>query len=257
MPWDLLKLYASKPRLLRGFVLLKTDIGLIILLASRNRCILRIARGSNAARGEVNGSQFYDRHRVAVLPLVSLMSSRDDEYFVDGMTEELISTISRISGLHVISRTSVMQYKEKSKSMEHIGKELSVGSVIEGSVRKSSNRIRIAVQLIDVQTDEHLWSENYDRELEDVFAIQSDIATRVADSLRVQLLEGEKKQIERIPTTDTEAHSLYFKGRYFWRQRIDEGLSRAIECFKLAVERNSNYALGHSGLADCYMALAT
>jgi hypothetical protein len=156
------------------------------------------------------------------------------------MTEELISTISRISGLRVISRTSVMQYKKNgSKSMEHIGKELGVGSVIEGSVRKSSNRVRISVQLVDVQTDEHLWAENYDRELLDVFAIQSDIATRVAGSLRVQLLEGDKKQIQRVPTTDAEAHNLYFKGRYFWRQRTDEGLSRAIACFKLTSESKS------------------
>lgn len=197
-----------------------------------------------------------DKKRIAVLPFANISPDQADEYFADGMTEELISTISRISGLHVISRTSVMQYKSGSKNIEEIGKELGAGSVIEGSVRKSSNSVRITVQLIDVQTDEHLWSEKYDRKLEDVFAVQSDIATRVADSLRVQLLKGEKKQIERIATTDTEAHNLYFKGRYFWRQRTDEGLSRAINCFRLAVERDPNYALGYSGLADCYVASA-
>jgi TolB-like protein len=197
-----------------------------------------------------------DKKRIAVLPFTNISPDPADEYFADGMTEELISTISRISGLRVISRTSVRQYKNGSKGMEDIGRSLGAGSVIEGSVRKSSNRVRITVQLIDVKSDAHLWSDNYDRELEDVFAIQSDIATRVADSLRVRLLEGERKQIERIPTTDAEAHNLYFKGRYFWRQRTDEGLSRAIEFFKLAVERDPDYALGYSGLADCYVASA-
>ena len=197
-----------------------------------------------------------DKHRLAVLPLVNMISDRGDEYFTDGMTEELISTVSRISGLHVISRTSVAQYKNSLKKIVEIGKDLRVGSVVEGSVRKSNDRVRVAVQLIDVKTDEHIWSEHYDRQLEDVFGIQSDIAQRVAESLRVRLLTGEKKQVERIATSDTEAHNLYFKGRYFWRQRTVDGLSKAIDFFKQAVERDPNYALGFSGLADCYTASA-
>jgi TolB-like protein/Flp pilus assembly protein TadD len=195
-----------------------------------------------------------DIHRIAVLPFPNISPNPSDDYFADGMTEELISTISRISGLHVISRTSVAQYKNTLKKIDDIGRELRVGSVIEGSVRKSSNRVRVAVQLIEVQKDEHLWSENYDRQLEDVFGIQSDIAQRVAESLRVKLLGDEKKQVERIATSDTEAHNLYFKGRYFWRQRTEAGLSKAIEYFSQAVERDPNYALGFSGLADCYTA---
>jgi len=197
-----------------------------------------------------------DIHRIAVLPFPNISPNPSDDYFADGMTEELISTISRISGLHVISRTSVAQYKNSIKKIEDIGKELHVGSIIEGSVRKSSNRIRVAVQLIEVQRDEHLWSENYDRQLEDVFGIQSEIAERVAESLRVKLLGDEKKQVERIATSDTEAHNLYFKGRYYWRQRTENGLSKAIEYFSQAVQRDPNYALGFSGLADCYTASA-
>ena len=131
-----------------------------------------------------------------------------------------------------------------------------MGSVIEGSVRKSNDRVRISVQLIDVQTDEHVWAENYDRLFEDVFAIQSDIAQRVAGSLMVQLVQGEKKQVDRVATKDSEAHNLYFKGRYFWRQRTGEGLLTAIQSFKLAIEKDPNYALAYSGLADCYTASA-
>jgi len=197
-----------------------------------------------------------DRSRLAVLPLVNMITESGSEYFADGLTEELTSTISRISSLHVISRTSAAQYRNASKRILDIGKELGVGSVIEGSVRKSSNRVRISVQLIDVQTDEHVWAENYDRQFEDVFAIQSDIAQRVAGSLMVQLAQGEKKQVERVATRDSEAHNLYFKGRYFWRQRTAEGLSTAIQFFKRAIEKDPNYALAYSGLADCYTASA-
>lgn len=196
-----------------------------------------------------------DRNRIAVLPLVSMISEGGDEYFADGLTEELTSTISRISGFHVISRTSAARYKNIAKSIADIGKELAVGTVIEGSVRKSGGRIRISVQLIDVRTDEHIWAENYDRQFEDVFAIQSDIAQRVADSLKVQLVHGEKRQVERVATRNSEAHNLYFRGRYFWRQRTKEGLSRAVEFFEHAIEKDPAYALAYSGLADCYTAL--
>jgi adenylate cyclase len=197
-----------------------------------------------------------ERNRIVVLPLVNMINESGNEYFADGLTEELTSTLSRISGLHVISRTSAAQYKNATKKILEIGNELGVGTVIEGSVRKSSNRVRISVQLIDVLTDEHLWAENYDRQFEDVFAIQSDIAQRVAGSLMVQLVPGEKKQVERVATTKSEAHNLYFKGRYLWRQRTGEDLSRAIEFFKEAIEIDPHYALAYSGLADCYTALA-
>jgi len=122
-----------------------------------------------------------DKHRIVVLPLTNISSDPRDEYFADGLTEELISSISNISELSVISRTSAMTYKGTSKKVGDIGKELDVGSVLEGSVRKSGNSMRIAVQLIDVRDDKHLWVQNYDREFDDVFAVQSDIAKRVAD----------------------------------------------------------------------------
>lgn len=195
-----------------------------------------------------------NRLRVAVLPFSSMSPDPNDEYFADGMTEELISTISRISGLRVISRTSVMQYKDAQKKISEIGNDLKVGSVIEGSVRKSGNQIRITVQLLDVKNDEHLWSEKYDRELKDIFEIQSNIAEQVAESLKVQLIKGEKKQIERVTTTNTEAYTLYLKARYAWTERTDAGLSKAIEYLKLAIEKDPNFSLAYSGFADCYIA---
>jgi TolB-like protein len=218
------------------------------------RAAIEVTKSASIGKEGSRQEMVFERNRLAVLPFTNMSPNAGDEYFSDGLTEELISTISTISGLHVISRTSAMQYKNPSKKIADIGRELGVGSLVEGSVRKSSDQIRIAVQLIDTQTDEHLWSESYNRRFEDIFAIQSDIAQRVADSLRVQLLKAEKKQIQRIATTDTEAHNAYFKGRFFWRQRTDDGLTRAREYFQFAIGRDPNYALAYSGLADCYTA---
>ncbi len=197
-----------------------------------------------------------DRLRLAVLPLSSMSPDPNDEYFTDGMTEELISTISNISGLSVISRTSAMQYKNASKRMSEIGTELNVGSVLEGSVRKSGSRVRIAVQLIDVDGDRHVWSQNYDRELQDVFAIQSDIARKVAQSLEIQLLSTENERIEKAKTQSTEAHMLYLKGRHFWNERSVKSIKKALQYFRFATEKDPSFSLAYSGIADCYTVLA-
>jgi adenylate cyclase len=143
----------------------------------------------------------HDRCRVAILPMANL-SGAGDEYFSDGLTEELISAACAVSGMRVISRTSAVKYKDTRKSIPEIGKELGVGSILEGSVRRSEHRVRISVQLIDVESDEHRWSQTYDREVEDGFAIQSDIAERVAEDLKVRLLPVEKRIIEKRPTTN-------------------------------------------------------
>ncbi len=197
-----------------------------------------------------------DRRRVVVLPLVNMISDSADEYFADGMTEELISTISNIGELSVISRTSAMKFKGGGKTVGEIGRELKAGTLLEGSVRKSENRIRITVQLIDANDDRHVWSQSYDRNLEDVFSIQSEIAQSIAGMLKVKLLAGEKAAIERKPTENLEAHSMYLKGRYYWNKRSEEGLKKAIEYFQKAIEDDRNYALAYSGVADCYLILA-
>jgi TolB-like protein/Tfp pilus assembly protein PilF len=195
----------------------------------------------------------FDPRRIAILPLVNLSADPSDRYFVDGMTEELISTVSNINELSVISRTSVMRYKDSTVPIGEIGRELSAGTVLEGSVRKAGNKVRITTQLIDSRNDKHLWAQSYDRDLTDIFAIQADIAEQVAQSLRVKLISKEKDAIEKKATVNPEAYTLYLKGRYFWNERSPEGLKKAIGYFEGAIRLDPNFALAYSGLADCYL----
>ncbi|HZW85300.1 MAG TPA: tetratricopeptide repeat protein, partial [Nitrososphaerales archaeon] len=204
----------------------------------------------------VESTQELDSRRVAVLPFTSMSPDPNDAYFADGVTEEIISTVSGISGLEVISRTSVMGYKGTTKRVREIGKELEVGSVLEGSFRKSGSRIRITTQLIDVARDRHLWAQSYDRTLDDVFAVQSDIAKQVAEALRVRILPQEEKRIAKTPTISSEAHELYLKGRYHWNERSKESILKAIDAFQSAVKVDPSFALAYSGIADCYSVLA-
>ena len=190
-------------------------------------------------------------NRIAVLPFVSMSTDPNDVFFADGMTEEIISTVSGISGLKVISRTSVMHYKTTEKTVGEIGRELKVGSVLEGSFRKAGNRIRVTTQLINVADDEHLWAQNYDRNLDDIFAVQSDVAKQVAEALRVKILAPEKERIERPPTESTAAYTLYLKGRHLWNMRGLGAVRSAAECFEQAVREDPNFALGYVGQADC------
>ena len=201
-------------------------------------------------RDEMNPGREHDKHRLAVLPLANMSADPADEYFADGMTEELISAVSSISGLSVISRTSVMEYKGKGRKLAEVGDELNVGTVLEGSVRRAGNRLRVTAQLIDVGEDRHLWSEKYDRELDDVFKIQDDIAGKIAQALRVKLVSVQgpgRKQTENI-----EAYTLYLRGRFLWSKRSKEGVMAAMKLFQDAINIDPNYAKAYSGLADAY-----
>ena len=196
-----------------------------------------------------------DKTRVAILPLANIGHDPENEYFADGMTEELISTVSRLKGLAVTSRTSVMKYKNVAKAMPEVGRELGVGTVLEGSVRKGGSKVRVAVQLIEVQSDKHLWSQSYDREIQDIFAIQSDIAQNVASALELQLLAEERHDIQRKPTEDMEAYKMYLKGRFYWNERNPESVKKAMQYFEKAIASDSGFALAYVGLADCYLVL--
>lgn len=209
-------------------------------------------KGSEAP--EVHALPTPDERRLAVLPMTN-MSSESDEYFSDGMTEELISTISTLSGLHVISRTSVMKYKDTVKSVVEIGRELKVGSILEGSVRRAGTRVRITVQLINARTDEHVWSQSYDRDYVDVFGIQSDIAKQVSEVLKVKIPATEKQLIEKNPTANRDAHNFYLKGRFHWNRGTERDLREAMKCFEEAIKIDPDYALSYVGLADCYLGL--
>ena len=193
-----------------------------------------------------------DKKRIAVLPFSNISPDPNDEYFADGMTEELISTIAKIAGLQVIARTSTLRYKSGNMSVVEIGRELKAGTILEGSVRKAGDKLRITAQLIDSEGSQHLWSESYDRELKDVFAIQSDISKTVANALKVQLLSSEKRDIEKRATESTEAHTMYLKGLHHYNERTKEGNQRAVKHFEEAIKLDPKYAIAYAALADCY-----
>ncbi len=196
-----------------------------------------------------------DKSRIAVLPFIDLSAEGDSAYFADGMTEELIAQLSQIHGLTVIARTSVMKYKGTLKDVASIGQELRVGTILEGSVRRVDKQVRISAQLIDVASQSYLWSQEYDRELTGVFGIQSDIATRVVQRLKVQLTAGEKRRIEEAGTENLEAYTLYLQGRYFRNQWSEENLRKAIGYFEQAIARDPDYALAYAGMADAFLLL--
>ncbi len=196
-----------------------------------------------------------ERTRVAVLPLANISPNSEDAYFAEGMTGELIYTLSRVPSLRVIAQTSVMKYKDNRKSVAEIGHELNVGTVIEGSVRKSGQRVRIMLQLIDARTEEHLWSEAFDRNLEDVFDLQTEVAQQVAEVLQVELLGRGRPRACHHTAPDMEAYMLYLQGRHFWNRRSEYGVRRAIELFEQAIEIDGCYAAAYAGLADTYVVL--
>jgi adenylate cyclase len=194
--------------------------------------------------------------RLAVLPLTNISPDPKDEYFADGLTEELIGTLSKIRELRVIARTSVGQYRGSSKTLAQIGSELGVTSVLEGSVRKAGNRLRIALQLIDVNTQEHIWANTYDRDLIDVFAVQGEIAEKTASALRLQLLGAERESIGKQPTADLTAYHLYLKGSHIARAGEHENLEKSMHFFEEAVRADPSFAEAQARLANVLLALA-
>ncbi len=201
-------------------------------------------------------SRASSERRLAVLPFANISPDPQDAYLADGITEELIFTLSKIGGLRVIAKTSVMRYRDAEESVTKIGRELGVNTIIEGSVRKAGKRIRTTVQLIDVVSQEHLWSEAYDSDLDDLFTVQREIAEQVAEALRVRLLPTERTEIAKVPTDNREAHTYYLRGRYAWSQWNEGSLLNAIDHFQQAIELDPDFALAHAGIADSYTLMA-
>ncbi len=189
---------------------------------------------------------------IAVLPFTNLNKDVDDEYFSDGITEDILTHLSKIADLRVISRTSVMQYKNTTKSIREIAGELGAGSILEGSVRRAGNRIRIVGQLINARTDGHLWSETYDREVTDVFEIQSDVAQQIARALKATLSPAESTMLGHRPTGNLDAYAYYLRGRDLYYRYTSEDNELAIGLFKQAIGADPEYALAFAGLADAY-----
>ena len=196
-------------------------------------------------------------NRIAVLPFVSMSASPDDEYFVDGMTEELISRLSRVNGLEVIARTSIASYKGTRKNIGQIAGELNVGTVLEGSVRTAGGKVRITAQLINAANDAHLWSEDYDRELKDVFTVQTDIAQRVAEALAQQLGISATAQREAGGTSNVGAYNAYLLGRFHYNKGDVEGLHKAVEYYEEAISQDPSYAVAYAALADVHEQIAS
>ena len=191
---------------------------------------------------------------IGVLPFSDLSPQKDQEYFCDGMTDEIITKLSRLQGWKVMNKTSVMQYKDTDKNIKDIGRELGVTSILEGSIRKEEDDIRLTAQLINVEDGFHLWSEIYDRKLDRIFAIQNDIAENIVNALKQKLTPEEKQRLQKKTTENLEAYNLYLQGRYFWGQRTKDAMQKSVELFHQAIEIDQNYALAYSGLADCYIA---
>jgi TolB-like protein len=190
---------------------------------------------------------------LAVLPLANLSGDADQEFFADGMTEALITDLAKIGGLKVISRTSVMRYKGTEKPMREVARELGVGAVIEGSVMRAGDRVRINAQLIDASTDENLWAERYDREIRDVLALQSEVAQAVARQVQVRVTNDERKRLSSPRTVHPDAHEAYLKGRHLWYKRTTDAVKRGLASFEKAIELDPSYAPAYAGVADSYL----
>jgi serine/threonine-protein kinase len=192
---------------------------------------------------------------VAVLPFLDMSPERDQEYFCDGMAEELINALSKLEGLRVASRTSAFQFRGKGHDIGEIGVKLNVQKVLEGGVRKAGNRLRVTAQLVNTRDGYHIWSEKFDRDLEDVFSIQDELALMIVDNLKVKLLGNERRRLLERHTDDPEAYALYTKGRYFWNKRTPDAARKAIECFEQAIRKDPDYAMAYVGLADAHIIL--
>ncbi len=190
-----------------------------------------------------------------MLPLENLSGDASQNYFADGMTDELITDLAQISALRVISRTSVMVYKGARKPLPQIARELNVDAVVEGTVLRSGDQVRITAQLIEASTDKHLWSQSYEGELRDTLALQNRVAGAIADQIRINLTPQEQAALKNVKVVNPEAYESYLKGRYFWNKRTADGLKVALAYFKQAIEEDPKYAQAYSGLADTYALL--
>jgi len=190
-------------------------------------------------------------HRLAVLPFTNMSPDPNDEFFADGLTEEMIAELSGISGVGVIARTSVMHYKGSKKTVREIARDLGVGSVLEGSIRKAGNRIRITAQLIDGKNEEHLWAQRFDRDLNDIFAVQSEIAVSVAKALELKLVPRDAPA--KPASENLDVYTICLRARFFWNKRSKEGIEQAISLFEEALKLGPDSARANAGLADCYL----
>ena len=231
--------FLAFPRVMAGVLLLIVIAGVIIGLHER--------RPAHTGSGPIRS--------LAVLPLANLSGDPDEEYFVDGMADSLRQHLEVISALRIISRTSSMYYRGSSKPLPEIARQLNADAVVEGSVLRSGKRVRINVELIQTASDTRVWGGSYERDLKDIFALQAEVAQKIADEIRATLSPPDRARLARRHTPDPDAYLAYSKGRFFWNKRTEVDLKRAIGYFQQAIEKDPNYALAYDGLADCWLPL--
>jgi TolB-like protein/Tfp pilus assembly protein PilF len=208
-----------------------------------------------ASRSATSSTNPASEKSIAVLPFENLSEDKANAYFADGVQEEILTRLSKIADLKVISRTSTEKYKSAPNNLREIAQQLGVANILEGSIQRSTDQVRVNVQLIKATTDAHLWADTFDRKLTDIFAVESEIATAIAEKLQAKLSGPEQSAIAARPTENREAHDLYLKGRYFFGKRTPDDFTKAIDCFYQAIAKDPNYALAYAGLADCYSLL--
>jgi TolB-like protein/tetratricopeptide (TPR) repeat protein len=240
-------------RLGRWGTTLSVSAGAILILAALVRLNVGGWRDWRARQPGPAGAP--NIRSLAVLPLANLSGDPEQDYLADGMTEELITELAKVGSLKVISRTSVMHYKGANKTLPQIARELNVDGVVEGSVQRSGERVRITAQLIRAATDEHLWAEEYERDSRDVLVMEEEIARDITKEVRVRLTPEENALLAGARPIDPQAHEAYLKGRFYWYKRTDKDLKKALEYFQQAIEKDPNYAAAYDGLADCYLEL--
>jgi len=189
---------------------------------------------------------------IAVLPFDNLSEDKSNAYFAEGVQDEILTRLAKVADLKVISRTSTQHFKSAPDNLPQIAKQLGVMNILEGSVQKANDQVRVNVQLINALTDAHLWAETFDRKLTDIFAVESEIAKTIADTLQAKLTGSEKTAMSKKPTANPEAYELYLKGRFFWNKRTSADLRKAVDYFNQAIAKDSNYALAYAGLADAF-----
>src|SRR5438045_4579 len=192
---------------------------------------------------------------IAVLPFDNLSRDPDNAFFAEGVQDEILTRLAKVADLKVIARTSTAKFKTAQQNLSEMAKQLGVLNILEGSVQKANDQVRVNVQLINATTNAHLWAEIYDRKLTDIFSVESDIAKTIADALQAKLTGSEKQMIAAQPTTDTTAYELYHKGLSLWEKRSGDNIPKAIGFFEQAIARDPNYALAYAGLANSYILL--
>jgi len=212
----------------------------------------RVIRGTVRAPSRASASPAIPDKSIAVLPFDNLSRDPENAYFSEGIQDEILTRLAKIAELKVTSRTSTQRFKSSPDDVPQIAQQLGVANILEGSVQKAGNQVRVNVQLIDATRDVHLWAEIFDRDIADIFKVESDISESIANALRARLTGSEKEAITKAPTASVEAHESYIKGRFFWNKRTGSDLQTAIDYFNQAIEEDPNYALAYAGLADCY-----